>query len=85
MLPAAAPARQEPGGRSTSMKPTADLREVDQYALVSGQGGYVSFYGRADGLCVFDLALGVGASSGSGANSSRTASPQAPSAAVSTS
>jgi hypothetical protein len=43
------------------------------------------FYRRADGLCVFDLALGVGASSGSGANSSRTASPQAPSAAVSTS
>jgi hypothetical protein len=32
------------------MKPTADPQEVDQYALVSGQGGYVSFYGRADGL-----------------------------------
>jgi hypothetical protein len=45
------------------MKPTADPREVDQYALISGQGGNMSFYGRADSLRVgvFDLALGVSA------------------------
>ena len=63
MLPAAALARQESLRPQHFDEATADPREVDQDALVSGQGGYVSFYGRADGLRVgvFDLALGVSA------------------------